>query len=75
MKIDLNRLRGAWHVTVHVVRLKRKASSTKVMEKRSITPATIAPEVWIMSGLLLSLAQQIGSVSLRQKQEGKQDIE
>lgn len=37
--------------------------STKEMGKNSTTSVTIVPEVWIMSGLLLSLVMQIVSVS------------
>jgi len=37
----------------------KRGSATKGMTKKSTTPATIQPEVWIAFGLLSSLVQQI----------------
>lgn len=44
-----------------------KAKLAKEMARNSTTSGPIAPEVWIMSGLLLSLVQQIVGVSLQRK--------
>lgn len=60
----LNRRNAEPLVTEHVVRPSEKEEPTKVTARNSITSGTIAPEVWIMSGLLLSLVQQIVSVNL-----------
>jgi hypothetical protein len=75
MKIVLLRLRGAKRVTKRDVRPSKEALPTREMEKKSITSATIAPEVWIVSGLLLSLVQQIVGVSLRQRLEEKPEVD
>lgn len=40
-----------------------KVPCVRGMGKNSTTSVTIVPEVWIMSGLLLSLVMQIVSVS------------
>lgn len=74
MKIVLNRSSVVKHVTVYAAKQRKKDESTKVTVRSSTTSGTIAPEVWIMSGLLLSLVQQIVGVSLQQRPEAKQDI-
>lgn len=57
-----------------VARQRRKGWFTKETVKNSTTPVSIPMEVWIMSGLLLSLAQQIAGVSLHIRLEDLQDI-
>jgi len=59
MRTVLSKLKGVKHVTVHVGRLWRKGRFTKVTAKSSTTSASTVPEVWIMLGLLLSVAMQI----------------
>jgi len=51
--------------TKQEARPSNEGQSTKGMTKKSTTPATIQPEVWIAFGLLSSLVQQIVAVSLR----------
>jgi len=46
-------------VIVQGLRRSRQAELVKETERKSIISATIAPEVWIMSGLLLSVVTQI----------------
>lgn len=59
-KILPSKFRAVSLVIEHTEEQKRKASSTKVTVKNSITSASIVPEVWIMLGLLLSLATRTG---------------
>jgi hypothetical protein len=67
MPLGLNKRNDEPPVTRHDVRQSEKARPTKVTVRSSIMSGTIAPEVWIMSGLLLSLVQQIVSVNLLRK--------
>ena len=55
-------------------RQSEKEKPIKVTVKNSTTSVRIAPEVWIMSGLLLSLVQQIVSVNLLRKHVAKRVI-
>lgn len=73
MKIVLNKFVDVSRVIVRGVRRSEKVESVKVMEKSSITSDTIEPEVWIMSGLLLSLVLQTVGVNLLQKHEGRRE--
>jgi ribosomal protein S3 len=72
MKIDLSKSAVVKLVTKLGAKRCKRVSSTRATEKNSTTSGTIAPEVWIMSGLLLSLAAQIVAVNLPRKQEEKQ---
>lgn len=63
MKIHLLRLKGVKRVTELELEHKEKASSIRETGKNSITSGTTVPEVWIMSGLLLSVVMQIVSAS------------
>ena len=67
----LNKLRDAWRATVPERKRSEKVVQEKAMEKNSTTSGTIVPEVWIVSGLLLSLGQQIVGVNLLQKPVAK----
>lgn len=67
MKHGLSKRNDEQLVTKHVAKPSEKARPVKVTVRNSIMSGTIGPEVWIMSGLLLSLVQQIVSVSLLQK--------
>lgn len=64
-KILLRKSSAEKHAIVFVEQQNVKVSSTKETEKNSITSGSIVPEVWIMSGLLLSLVTQIGYVNRR----------
>lgn len=59
-KILPSKFRAVSLVTEHTVEQKRKVLSTRATVKNSITSASIVPEVWIMFGLLLSLATRTG---------------
>jgi hypothetical protein len=67
MRAGLNKLKGVLLGTGRDVKLSEKAEPEKEMVKNSTTSGTIVLEVWIMSGLLLSLGQQIVAVNLRQR--------
>jgi len=60
-------------VTKRDVKRSKQAVPTKETERKSITSATIEPEVWIMSALLLSLVQQIVGASLQQRPGAEQE--
>lgn len=74
MRIDLSRLKDVLHVIARVESQSPQGEPIKVMAKNLTTPGTIEPEVWIMSGLVLSLVTQIVSVSLQQRHADKLDI-
>jgi hypothetical protein len=67
MPLGLNKRSDEPLVTEHDARQSEKARSVRVTTRSSIMSGAIAPEVWIMSGLLLSLVQQIVSVNLLRK--------
>lgn len=71
MQLVLNKSKDVWHAIVQGLRRSKKAELAREMEKNSITSGPIVPEVWIMSGLLLSLVQQIVAGSLQQKPGAK----
>ena len=71
MLLALNRRSDERLVTKPDVKQSEKAEQRKATARNSTTSGTIAPEVWIMSGLLLSLVQQIVSVNLLQKHVAK----
>jgi len=73
MPLGLNKRSDEPLVTEHDVRQSEKARPRKVTVRNSTTSGTIAPEVWIMSGLLLSLVQQIVSVNLLRKHVVKRE--
>jgi hypothetical protein len=73
MKRDRNKFGAVRRVTEYVRRRSNKGVSTKVTTKNSITSATIQPEVWIASGLVLSVVQQIVVVSLLIKDTNEQE--
>jgi len=75
MRILRLRLSVVKLVTKRDAKPSNKAKPTRETEKKSITSATIGPEVWIMSGLLLSLVQQIAGVSLQQRLEDRQETD
>lgn len=74
MRIHLLKLSAVLRVIKRDVRPSSKDVPTRETEKKSTTSGTIGPEVWIMSGLLLSLVQQIAVVSRQQRLEDRQDI-
>jgi len=71
MPLGLNKRSDEPLVTEPDVRQSEKARPAKVTVRSSTTSGTIAPEVWIMSGLLLSLVQQIVNVNLLQRHVAK----
>lgn len=74
MQRVLNKFVDVSRVIVRGGRRSEKVESVKVMEKNSITSGTIEPEVWIMSGLLLSLVLQTVGVNLLQRRAEKREI-
>lgn len=74
MQPVLNRLRGVLPAIGRGVRQSEKAVSAKETERNSTTSGPIGLEVLIMSGLVLSVVQQIVSVSLLQKLEARREI-
>jgi hypothetical protein len=67
MKAVLNKLRDVLLVTERDVKPSEKVKSEKEMAKNSTTSGITGLEVLIMSGLVLSLVQQIVSASLLQR--------
>jgi len=65
MKTVLRRLRGVKPVTRRDARPLNAVLSIRATERKSITSGSTAPEVWIMSGLLLSVVMQIVYASRR----------
>lgn len=75
MKIVLLRSRGVKPETQRDEKQCDKVKSAKETTSNSTTSDTIGPEVWIMSGLLLSVVMQIVSVSHLPKLEDLPDDE
>jgi len=74
MRAVLNKLNGVLRGTARDGKLSEKERSAKETARNSTTSGTIEPEVWIMSGLLLSLVVQIGGASLLPKPGAKPGI-
>lgn len=74
MRAVLNRLNGVLRGTARDVKPSEKERFEKETARSSTTSGTIEPEVWIMSGLLLSLVVQIGGASLLPKLGAKPEI-
>jgi hypothetical protein len=67
MQHVLSKLKGAWLAIGPERKRSEKVVHEKETARNSTTSGTIVPEVWIMSGLLLSLVQQTVGVNLLQK--------
>jgi hypothetical protein len=72
IKVVLSKFAVVLRGTARDVKPSERAKFAKAMEKNSTTSGTIAPEVWIMSGLLSSLVLQIVGVSLQRRHGEKQ---
>lgn len=75
MRAVLSKLRDVLPATGRDVKQSEKAKSEREMEKNSTTSDIIGLEVLIMSGLVLSLVQQIVSASLLQKLGARQETQ
>lgn len=71
MKLGLSKRKDGQLVTRLDESQTEKAGLTKAIVPNSITSDTIELEVWIMSGLVLSVVQLIVGVSLQQKLAAK----